>query len=236
MGIEAPLPPVQAQEVSGTAAGIAPTLPTVVSVQGIAGMTPLDVAGSLTPSGTQDVNLTEIGGVAVTTPLQVGVVGGSVGLLAGAAHIGSVDIDSLPEPVSVDDNGGSLTVDGTVAVSNFPATQPVSGAVTVSGTVAVSNLPVDDVLAGQGHAAVAVTGTAVALKSSTACKQVMVRADPGNAALLYLGTSTVTNDETAGTGGLQLSPGDAATFPVANVATTFINGTAGDGASYMYWT
>lgn len=35
----------------------------------------------------------------------------------------------------VNDNGGSLTVDGTVAVSNLPSTQPVSG------TVAVSNQP-----------------------------------------------------------------------------------------------
>lgn len=39
---------------------------------------------------------------------------------------------ALVEPVSVDDNGGSLTIDGTVAVSNFPATQPVSGTVGLS--------------------------------------------------------------------------------------------------------
>lgn len=45
---------------------------------------------------------------------------------------GTVAVSSLPEPVSVDDNGGSLTVDGTVAVSNFPATQPVSGTVTAN--------------------------------------------------------------------------------------------------------
>lgn len=55
---------------------------------------------------------------------------------------------TLSEPISVDDNGGSLTVDGTVAVSNFPATQPVSGTVEitndagnpipVSGTVAAT--------------------------------------------------------------------------------------------------
>lgn len=42
-----------------------------------------------------------------------------------------VGADGASDPVSgslpVDDNGGSLTVDGTVAVSNFPATQPVSG-------------------------------------------------------------------------------------------------------------
>lgn len=43
---------------------------------------------------------------------------------------------SVTEPVSVDDNGGSLTVDGTVSVSNFPATQPVSGTVTANlGTI-----------------------------------------------------------------------------------------------------
>lgn len=50
---------------------------------------------------------------------------------------------SVTEPVSVDDNGGSLTVDGTVGVSNFPALQPVSdngGSLTVDGTVAVSNM------------------------------------------------------------------------------------------------
>lgn len=55
---------------------------------------------------------------------------------------------TIPTPVPVTDNGGSLTVDGNVSVSNFPATQPVSGTVTVSnfpatqpvsGTVTVSN-------------------------------------------------------------------------------------------------
>lgn len=35
---------------------------------------------------------------------------------------------AVTEPVSVDDNGASLTVDGAVSVSNFPATQPVSAA------------------------------------------------------------------------------------------------------------
>jgi hypothetical protein len=35
-------------------------------------------------------------------------------------------------PLPVTDNGGSLTVDGTVSVNNLPATQPVSGTVTVA--------------------------------------------------------------------------------------------------------
>jgi len=33
---------------------------------------------------------------------------------------------TLNEPISVDDNGGSLTVDGTVGVNNFPSTYPVT--------------------------------------------------------------------------------------------------------------
>ena len=47
-------------------------------------------------------------------------------------------------PVPVSDNGGSLTVDGSVAVNNLPAIQPVSdngGSLTVDGSVAVNNLP-----------------------------------------------------------------------------------------------
>jgi hypothetical protein len=53
-------------------------------------------------------------------------------------------------PLAISDAGGSLTVDGVISVSNFPATQAVSGAVTVSnfpssqtvaGSVSVSNLP-----------------------------------------------------------------------------------------------
>jgi len=89
-------------------------------------------------------------------------------------------------------------------------------------------------LVGTGHKDVAVTGTAVALRSSTACTSVTVKADTANAATIYVGISTVTNDETAGTGGLQLEPGESIAIDVANLATVFINGTAGDGVSYMW--
>lgn len=36
------------------------------------------------------------------------------------------------ETLAIDDGGGSITVDGSVSVSNFPATQPVSGTVTAN--------------------------------------------------------------------------------------------------------
>jgi hypothetical protein len=49
---------------------------------------------------------------------------------------------SVNEPVSIDDNGGSITIDGLVSVSNFPSVQPVNdngGSLTVdnAGTFAV---------------------------------------------------------------------------------------------------
>jgi len=63
---------------------------------------------------------------------------------------GVFHVDDNASTLSVDDGGGSLTVDGSVSVSNFPAVQPVSdnggvlsvddagGSLTVDGTVSVS--------------------------------------------------------------------------------------------------
>jgi hypothetical protein len=53
-----------------------------------------------------------------------------------------VVIASDQTAVPVSDNGQSLTVDGTVAVSNFPVTQPVSG------TVSVGNFPATQPVSG----------------------------------------------------------------------------------------
>ena len=54
---------------------------------------------------------------------------------------------SAAKPLPVGDAGGSLTVDGSVSVSNFPAVQPVSdngGSLTVDGTVSIGNSPTVD--------------------------------------------------------------------------------------------
>ena len=68
--------------------------------------------------------------------------------------------------LTVDDGAGSLTVDGSVSVSNFPATQPVSG------TVSVGNFPATQpvsgtVTANQGTAAAATAGWPVKYKTPT---------------------------------------------------------------------
>ena len=65
----------------------------------------LRIAATITPSGTQDVNITEVGGNPVTTTVPVS---------------GTVTV--------VQPTGSNLHVD----VDNFPATQPVSGTVTAN--------------------------------------------------------------------------------------------------------
>lgn len=72
--------------------------------------------------------------------ISYGIGGGgeSVAALAaagGSAPNGNVNVTNFPAVQPVSDNNSSLTVDGSVAVSNFPTTQAVSG------TVSVSNLP-----------------------------------------------------------------------------------------------
>lgn len=90
-------------------------------------------------------------------------------------------------------------------------------------------------LAGSGVTLVAVTGTRIALRASTAIKQVFVRARAANVGTIYLGGVTVTNDETATTGGLQLAPGDLIAFPELNLANVYIVGRASDGVSYVWF-
>jgi len=70
---------------------------------------------------------------------------------ATSANSAPVVISSDQSALPISDNGGSVTVDGTVSVSNFPATQPISGTVTANagtGTMDVSiqnaSIPVTD--------------------------------------------------------------------------------------------
>lgn len=76
------------------------------------------------------------------------------------ANSAPVVIASNQTSIPIDDDGGSITIDGSVSVSNFPATQPVSGTVTVqqataanlnatiTGSVSVSNFPATQPVSG----------------------------------------------------------------------------------------
>lgn len=60
-----------------------------------------------------------------------------------SVSLGEIEVkNDTGNPVPISDAGGSLTVDGSVSVSNFPATQPVSG------SVSVSNLPTTQAVSG----------------------------------------------------------------------------------------
>jgi hypothetical protein len=107
-----------------------------------------------------------------------------------------------------------------------------------SGFLRVDGRPV---FAGNGHVNVAATGTAVPVKSSTAARLVRIKADPGNTQLIYVGISTVTANETAATGGYQLSAGQEVEVPLGptgtgNLVNVFINGTINEGVSFLWWT
>jgi hypothetical protein len=83
-------------------------------------------------------SITVDGSVSVSNFPATQPVSGSVtvsGTVTANAGTGTQDVNVTNASIPVTDNGGSLTVDGSVSVSNFPATQPVSGSVTVSGTV-----------------------------------------------------------------------------------------------------
>jgi hypothetical protein len=91
-------------------------------------------------------------------------------------------------------------------------------------------------IGGTGSKAVAAGPVATALiGSATPCVRVTVKAWVTNTATLYVGLSTVTSDNTA-TGGFQLSPGEAMTFGIDDLADVYIHGTAAQGASFLYET
>lgn len=103
--------------------------------------------------------------------------------------------------------GGSIG--GAVAVTNFPATQPVSGTVTSNaGTGNFNTQPsgFGAVLSGQQ----AVTASAVALPSNAA-HGICVKALTANAIDIYVGPSGITIST-----GYQLSPGDFMCFQASN--------------------
>lgn len=106
-----------------------------------------------------------------------------------------------------------------------------NGFTTESGVI-----PGTFLLSGTGHTAIAATGTSVALRTSTRIKQVVIKADSQNATVIYVGTATVTNSNNAATGGFQMNPGDVHGFPETDLANIFINGNAGDGVSYEWFT
>lgn len=145
------------------------------------------------------------------------------------AHVGTIDggtITSITNVVHVDDNGGSLTVDGTLAISNFPATQPVSGTVTanqggawnltnISGTVSLPTGAATETTLATRLADATFTGriNTQGQKAMTASTPVVIASD--QSAVPVSGTITTTPPANASTnvaqfGGTNVSTGTGA--------------------------
>lgn len=196
---------------------------------------PVTVTGTVGVSGPVDVSGSNVN-AAITNTVNIT---GSVSISGGTVSIGS----TVTVTGSVNANiTNTVNITGSVSITSGSVT--ISGSVTV-GTITAGNVNVNPgtfTLGGQGDASVGVTGTAFQLSTTSIPTQVvMLKARSGNSGILYVGKSNVTNTQsTAGnrstTAGLQLDPGDMIVFPATNLNAIYINGTAGDGVSYEYWT
>lgn len=81
-----------------------------------------------------------------------------------------------------------------------------------------------------GQKTVAVTNTALQITTTAtqASNGVVVHALGGNSTTIVVGTSGVTTST-----GLVLAAGDAVTIGATDVSTIYINGTSGDGVSWL---
>lgn len=122
---------------------------------------------------------------------------------ATSANSSPVVIASDQAAVPITDNGGSVTVDGSVSVSNFPATQPVSGTITANagtGTFATSD------------------ANAVSQSTATAAQKGYLSL-AGATATLPTYTAGNTNAMTMTTSGLLRVDGSNVTQPVSGTVT-----------------
>lgn len=85
-----------------------------------------------------------------------------------------------------------------------------------------------------GQKNVTTAGTRVALVSSaTPTIQVLIQAKRTNTGRIYVGGSTVTNDDTTG---IYLNAGDGIVIETTDVSKLYINSTVnGEGVTFVYW-
>ena len=167
-----------------------------------------DGGGSLTVDGSVSVsNFPATQPVsAAALPLPTGAATSAL-QTTGNSSLSNIDT-KLTGPFPVTDNGGSLTVDGSVSVSNFPATQPISatalplptGAATAAKQPAIgtAGTPSADVLTVQGSASM----TALKVDGSAVTQPISATALP-----LPTGAATSANQTTLGSQTTKINDG-----------------------------
>ena len=130
--------------------------------------------------------------------------------------------------LSVDDNGNSLTVDGTVT-ANLSATDNA-----VLDNIDANTTPTTGL--NTGRKVVTTAGTAVALASSTTCKWVAVTAETDNTSTVVVGDSGVIASLSTREG-VPLGAGDSIVIPIDNLADVYIDSLVnGEGVTFLYGT
>ena len=149
------------------------------------------VSGTVTANAGTDLNTSALALETTATSIKT-----AVEILDNAISGNEMQVDIVSSAaIPVTDNGGSLTVDGSVSVSNFPATQPVSGTVTANagtGTFAVS----DRGATGETSISTFTSTSSATLKSSNANRKLLTifNQGAGNLHVLYgSGTASTTN-------------------------------------------
>ena len=83
---------------------------------------------------------------------------------------------------------------------------------------------------GDGSQTIATTNTAIQVStSSVSCRKVLIQAKESNAKVIWIGGSTVASGR-----GLMLTQTFAQWFTPSNLNLIYINGTAGDGITFLY--
>ena len=149
------------------------------------------ISGTVTANAGTDLNTSALALESTATSIKT-----AVEILDNAISGNEMQVDIVSSAaIPVTDNGGSLTVDGSVSVSNFPATQPVSGTVTANagtGTFAVS----DRGATGETSISTFTSTSSATLKSSNANRKLLTifNQGAGNLHVLYgSGTASTTN-------------------------------------------
>jgi hypothetical protein len=213
----APPPPAK-QPALGTAGAASAD---VLTVQGVASMTPLKVDGSGVTQPVSGTVAFSNASLAVTNAGTFAVQAAqsgtwNVGTLTTITNV--VHVDDNGSTLSIDDGGGSITVDGTVAVTGtfWQATQPVSIAATVTVTGAGGTFPVTD--SGGSLTVDAPVGTPVFVRlsdgtSAIATLPVSIAATVGTNLASYGGSAV------GATNALHVQPGTGAVFAASQSGT-----------------
>jgi hypothetical protein len=102
-----------------------------------------------------------------------------------------------------------------------------------TGTIVTSEGPRIEATLKTGAMNVTTAGTAVSLGAITGIREVIIQAKRTNGGIIFVGPSTVLNNDT---NGIYLSKGEALHLYCTSLAEVFINSTVnGEGVTFLYW-